>query len=1549
MSSDLSNDEVNYIITRLALPDPNIHVAVDYSNQRSNGEVQAYAKLAGSNWTYYVRSLTVVIGRQASDSATDAEEVQIDLGPSKVVSRKHAVIQYNGNFWEITVHGRNGVKIDKVSHKQGTARLFSGNILDIGGVQMMFVLPDSKPHIAQTFKKSLARLAKPESPHHTYIQSPSLGSFANHSQISSSYHDSFQTPQSARIATINQAQFANPAHVHTQSPIKYSSKPGNDSSDLYASQSIYSDQHQTSIENSSDIYQYHHHSSSYSTEYQNTSSQMIQIQPPEQSLQEKPKTKKSKQTKQSKKATKFIVSTDGGKGTIEKISSSPTKSSPYIAGKAIFSEAQGLGTSSQFIDQDLSGEGAKDIKPPFSYATMISQAILSTEEHMMSLADIYEWISTKYAYYRYSRSGWQNSIRHNLSLSKAFEKVPRKRDEPGKGMKWQIVQSHKEEFCRKAVQGDIIKGKSSNANRAFKRNAAARAAQEAAANKSISDIVKGLQEKNASNSQESGMPLLTSTDSNTLLTNDKYSIAKDENVNLVNATKDNTLNLSTNTLRDSQISTNSTSDASLSIRRDSSKEAAAKNFKPSALDNNLSISAEKMSATTPRKLGTGPGPQSSQYSSKTLPTSYHITQSGNFSSPASALGNFADQYPFTSISDIAAGTALATLSTPSPTHRYSNAMISAIEGSGGMINGMFSHNPSDSFFSFGINATDGNGLTVNSMGTMSTVTPMSAIGVSQLEAYTPDRGGSAHDSPNSSFKSGSRSKSAITPNTAFFFDKPSASKSGNTSISSILPNSMSKVSDTRDSPLKRLPAVDNTDAGDPLKTQSTLQDSQTQDKNLSPSLSSSSTRVSSDNSRSNSDEAKGTKRKFFESNNEEVDSPDINLGNKKVAVFKESNSYSKTIEGSDDQEKQLAFKSFQSAEDSSLPLSAILSMDAASENKKPNQRQESDNSSSAFADQETAGKTVGLRRRSDTVDSSSRTHLVNSPTTATNNSTNSNHSSTKSDDENAIIKDSRIHGEPRTELNSPELNPLSFGAATIMSSVVASASRTPAPVAAKFQLTAPSSAQQKQLPSSFLFSASPASYWNSGNQYQFSATQTPLRAGGTPTAFSLAASGGSNSVLRGTNSTSGITRIGLLKSATNETVRRKKVGEGDYEHDIEMDEEDSDNMGFFSPSKNGTESTPTIKKMKSIRRDRGSGRLSKLTKPDLNATTMSELDEHVSNTENNKKNINMSMGKIHTFEDYPTVDGSKFSTPFPQSKAATDRRLSDVTRSDPETSQEEDAETTFSRDTDRRSYQDSSIGNSNKKTSKKDNGLGNESIGSAGSSHSTIEGNSSVTSNNTVNMSSSDQSMNNVLSQNSNNNHIADESEPGSLNENESCKGFNKNNETVEAIEGLQSLHDLNTESNDNETMNKGLGNLSNVDLTKSFHKVGKLAAAAATGLPYSVSGSTEPENLKKKSNDQTPNTFTESSLPPTDSAQSSTTNQKTKGSGDNKATGTHSNYCPHVDSTGSPQKRKVSGQRISLLKNISRKTRSSKSPSIVFEIDANTEVSPSSDANDNC
>ncbi|KAF2246351.1 forkhead transcription factor-like protein [Trematosphaeria pertusa] len=78
-------------------------------------------------------------------------------------------------------------------------------------------------------------------------------------------------------------------------------------------------------------------------------------------------------------------------------------------------------------------------KPPYSYANLIGMAILRAPSRRLTLAQIYKWISDSFAFYRNTQdTGWQNSIRHNLSLSKSFSKQERPKDDPGKGHYWVI-------------------------------------------------------------------------------------------------------------------------------------------------------------------------------------------------------------------------------------------------------------------------------------------------------------------------------------------------------------------------------------------------------------------------------------------------------------------------------------------------------------------------------------------------------------------------------------------------------------------------------------------------------------------------------------------------------------------------------------------------------------------------------------------------------------------------------------------------------------------------------------------------------------------------------------------------------------------------------------------------------------------------------------------------------------------------------------------------------------------------------------------------------
>lgn len=81
-------------------------------------------------------------------------------------------------------------------------------------------------------------------------------------------------------------------------------------------------------------------------------------------------------------------------------------------------------------------------KPPYSFSCLIFMAIEDCEQKALPVKEIYAWIVDHFPYFNNAPTGWKNSVRHNLSLNKCFQKVE-KASNLGKGSLWTVDQQYR--------------------------------------------------------------------------------------------------------------------------------------------------------------------------------------------------------------------------------------------------------------------------------------------------------------------------------------------------------------------------------------------------------------------------------------------------------------------------------------------------------------------------------------------------------------------------------------------------------------------------------------------------------------------------------------------------------------------------------------------------------------------------------------------------------------------------------------------------------------------------------------------------------------------------------------------------------------------------------------------------------------------------------------------------------------------------------------------------------------------------------------------------
>ena len=141
--------------------------AASLANSFGSDSVEAYAKLQGPNWTYYVQKLSINLGRTLEprlagsltpyragpdvdaikqDMLKPSAALDVHLGDHDEISRRHLRLDYNFNtqLWELSCFGKSGVLIDGVRYEPfcPPIPLEAGSEIRIGDcVSFTFTLP----------------------------------------------------------------------------------------------------------------------------------------------------------------------------------------------------------------------------------------------------------------------------------------------------------------------------------------------------------------------------------------------------------------------------------------------------------------------------------------------------------------------------------------------------------------------------------------------------------------------------------------------------------------------------------------------------------------------------------------------------------------------------------------------------------------------------------------------------------------------------------------------------------------------------------------------------------------------------------------------------------------------------------------------------------------------------------------------------------------------------------------------------------------------------------------------------------------------------------------------------------------------------------------------------------------------------------------------------------------------------------------------------------------------------------------------------------------
>ncbi|XP_043281816.1 forkhead box protein K1 [Venturia canescens] len=310
------------------------------------------ARLEGREFEYMVRQRRIIIGRNSSKG-----EVDVNMGLSSFISRRHLEIFYDHPYFFMTCNGKNGVFVDGVFQRKGAPA---------------FQLPKT---CTFRFPSTNIRL------------------------VFQSLVDEQEQPSNVRIASPPKQRAPLPPLRINIPDTGYSSPFPSPTGTISAANSCPASPRagQSRRNISADLQMVAAYAAAVAHDPQNSN----------------------------------MERSESGQSSSSQMSPEPGIE-PRYRGNAGGGTGGPNGTAAHYSPPK------DDSKPPYSYAQLIVQAIASAQDKQLTLSGIYSYITKNYPYYRTADKGWQNSIRHNLSLNRYFIKVPRSQEEPGKGSFWRI-------------------------------------------------------------------------------------------------------------------------------------------------------------------------------------------------------------------------------------------------------------------------------------------------------------------------------------------------------------------------------------------------------------------------------------------------------------------------------------------------------------------------------------------------------------------------------------------------------------------------------------------------------------------------------------------------------------------------------------------------------------------------------------------------------------------------------------------------------------------------------------------------------------------------------------------------------------------------------------------------------------------------------------------------------------------------------------------------------------------------------------------------------